>query len=71
MPEGPHNAERQAFIDGGMKLIATSGRPIGLYDLRKDPGEKQDLLSDTALAEPVIRRFKAFRRNLRVVRATR
>lgn len=69
MPEGPHNEERQAFLDEGMKLIVTRGRPIGLYDLRKDPGEKRDLLSDSALAEPVIQRFKAFRRTLRTVPA--
>lgn len=67
MSEGPYNDERQALIDGPMKLIATRGRPIGLYDLSADPGEKQDLLGDRARAEPVIARFKDMRRALRTV----
>lgn len=68
MAEGPHNAERQAFIEGDMKLIATSGRPIGLYDLKTDPQEKKDLLEDAERAKPIIARFKAKRRSLEVVR---
>lgn len=67
MSEGPHNAERQAFYDAQYKIIASNGRPIGLYDLEKDPGETTDLLGNAALANPVISRFKAFRRTLRTV----
>jgi arylsulfatase A-like enzyme len=67
MSAGPHNAERQAFVDGGMKLIATGGRPLGLYDLKNDPGEKKDLLDDEALKSDVLARYKAFRRGLKEV----
>jgi choline-sulfatase len=66
MSEGPNNAERQAFFDGAYKVIATNGRPIGLYDLERDPGETKDLLGD-ASAEPILSRFKSFRRTLRTV----
>jgi choline-sulfatase len=67
MSEGPYNDERQAYFDGKMKLIATNGKPLGLYDLDEDPGEKRDLLGDAAKAESIVARFKAFRRTLRTV----
>ncbi len=35
MTAGPNNADRVAFIDGNLKLIASDMRPIGLYDLEK------------------------------------
>jgi arylsulfatase A-like enzyme len=68
MSAGPHNAERQAFIENDVKLVATSGRPLGLFDLATDPLEKKDLLDDKARAEEVLARFKAFRRQLREVK---
>lgn len=71
MSEGPYNEERQAFVDGDLKLIATRGRPLGLYDLAKDPGEKQDLLGDPARAAPILARFRAMRRSLRTVEPRR
>ena len=67
MAAGPNNADRQALISGDKKLIASGGRPLGLYDLAADPGESKDLLDDPAQAEPMIAKFKAFRRNLREV----
>jgi arylsulfatase A-like enzyme len=67
MSAGPNNAERQAFIEGDHKLIASNGRPLGLYDLKSDPGEKQDLKKDKELLEKTTERFKAFRRELRLV----
>jgi len=67
MAAGPNNADRQAFIERGMKLIASNGRPLGLYDLSADPGETRDLLDDPAIREPVMARFQAFRRALRGV----
>jgi arylsulfatase A-like enzyme len=70
MAAGPHNAERQAFIDGNLKLVASNGRPLSLYDLAEDPGEKRDLLDDAALRARVVERFRAFRRGLREVRVT-
>lgn len=66
MSEGPYNEERQAFIDGDLKIIASNGRPLGLYDLAKDPEERRDLLGDPAASAGVVARFKAFRRTLRV-----
>jgi arylsulfatase A-like enzyme len=71
MSAGPYNEERQAFFDGSLKLIATNGRPLGLYDLARDPGETNDLLGDDAVARPVLAHFKAFRRTLRTVPARR
>jgi arylsulfatase A-like enzyme len=71
MSEGPNNSERQAFFDGAYKLIASNGRPIGLYDLERDPGEKRDLLGDAETSDPVVLRFKAFRRTLRTLPARR
>ncbi len=68
MSEGPHNAERQAFIENDMKLIASSARPLGLYDLKSDPGEEQNLLKDKSVSDGVVERFKAFRRELKWVR---
>jgi len=67
MSEGPHNAERQAFIDGDYKVIASNGRPLGLYDLAKDPGETNDLLGNDAVAGPVLAHFRAFRRTVRSI----
>lgn len=67
MAAGPNNAERQAFIEGDYKLIASSGRTLGLYNLKDDPGEKNDLSKDAAVVERVSERFKAFRRELKVV----
>jgi choline-sulfatase len=67
MAAGPNNADRQALIDGDKKLVASGGRPLSLYDLAADPGEKRDLLDDDAQALPMIAKFKAFRRALREV----
>ena len=67
MAAGPNNADRQALIEGDKKLVASGGRPLSLYDLGADPGETHDLLDDAAQAEPMIAKFKAFRRRLREV----
>jgi len=67
MSEGPHNAERQAYFDGDYKVIASNGRPLGLYDLAKDPGETNDLLGNDAVAGPVLAHFRAFRRTVRSI----
>ncbi|HEX3854358.1 MAG TPA: sulfatase-like hydrolase/transferase [Polyangiaceae bacterium] len=67
MAAGPNNADRQALIDDDKKLVASGGRPLSLYDLAADPGETKDLLDDPAQAEPMIGKFKAFRRGLREV----
>ncbi len=67
MAAGPNNADRQALIEDDKKLVASGGRPLSLYDLGADSGESKDLLDDAAQAEPMIAKFKAFRRRLRTV----
>lgn len=67
MAEGPHNAERRAYIDEDLKLVVSGGRPLGLYDLANDPAEKQDLSADKARLAPALERYRAFRRTLREV----
>jgi choline-sulfatase len=64
MPAGPYNDSREAYIDGDMKVIMSGPRPLGLYDLKADPGEKRDLLDDTARARPLVAKAKAFRKTL-------
>ncbi len=71
MSAGPNNADRQAFIEGDLKLIASGGRPLGLYDLAKDPGEKRDLLDGDEPKGTILPRFKAFRRSLKTVEVRR
>ncbi len=69
MQAGPHNAERQAFIENDLKLVMSAGRPLGLYDLGADPGEKQDLLDQQAdRAKTLLERAKAFKATLKEVR---
>lgn len=68
MPAGPYNSDRQALIEGDLKLITSDGRPLGLYDLAKDPAEKHDLLDDRELRGRMLALFKAFRRQLKPVR---
>ena len=68
MSAGPNNAERQAYIHGDFKLITSNGRPLGLYNLTADPDEKHDLLDDEVLRNKLLGEFKAYRRELRVVR---
>jgi arylsulfatase A-like enzyme len=64
MPAGPYNDERQAYIEDDKKLITSGGRPLGLFDLAKDPGEKRDLADDATLARPLLEKTRAFRRAL-------
>jgi arylsulfatase A-like enzyme len=64
MPAGPYNDSREAYIEDDMKLITSGNRALGLYDLKTDPGEKHDLLDDTAKARPLLAKAKAFRKTL-------
>jgi choline-sulfatase len=64
MPAGPYNDSREAYIENDMKLITSGGRALGLFDLKTDPGEKHDLLDDTAKARPFMAKTKAFRKTL-------
>ena len=67
MAAGPNNADRQALIEDDMKLVASGGRPLSLFDLHADPEESKDLLDDSNLAVPMLAKFKAFRRQLHEV----
>jgi choline-sulfatase len=67
MARGPHNAERQALIAGDLKLTASEGRVLGLYDLARDPGEKQDLSGDKQLVQPMRQKLSEVRSSLRRV----
>jgi choline-sulfatase len=69
MQAGPHNAERQAFIEHDMKLTLSAGRPLGLYDLKADAGEKKDLLDERQdEAKTLLERAKAFKTGLKEIR---
>jgi arylsulfatase A-like enzyme len=68
MSAGPNNAERQAYIENDLKLILSNGRPLGLYDLAADPDEKHDLLDQADKRAAIVASYKAYRRNLRIVR---
>jgi len=67
MPAGPYNDSREAYIEDDMKVITSGPRALGLFDLKADPGEKKDLLDDTAKARPLLARAKAFRKTLEEV----
>lgn len=71
MSEGPHNAERRAFIENDLKLTTSNGRPLGLYDLSTDPDEKKDLSGERDRVAAAVERFKEFQRTLREVRVRR
>jgi len=64
MPAGPYNDERQGYIENDLKLVTSGGRPLGLFDLASDPGEKKDLSGDRARLQPMLEKTKAFRRAL-------
>jgi choline-sulfatase len=67
MARGPHNAERQALIEGDMKLTVSEGRVLGLYDLAADPAEKDDLSKDRARVAAMREKLSAFKSRLRRV----
>jgi len=67
MPEGPFVPERQAFIEDDLKLITSKLRPMGLYDLAKDPEELDNLVKEVDRTKVALERMKKFRRNLKRV----
>ena len=67
MPAGPYNSDRQAYIEGDLKLITTKGAPVGLYNLASDPGEKNNLLSVSTKTESIYLNFTKFREELKTV----
>jgi arylsulfatase A-like enzyme len=67
MARGPHNAERQALIDGNQKLTVSEGRVLGLYDLAEDPAEKRNLTEDRARVQAMREKLASFKSRLRRV----
>jgi len=53
---------------GDLKLVTSGARPLSIFDLKSDPAEKNDLLDQPGVAEPLLARFRAFRSRLRPVR---
>jgi choline-sulfatase len=71
MAEGPHNKERRAFYQGDLKLITTNGRVLGLYDVKNDPEELQDLSDQKDKLSQVERAMNGYLDTLHEVPATR
>jgi hypothetical protein len=70
MPDGPFTHMRRAIIHGttpGMKLIHLGGRQYQLYDLARDPGEKEDLSGDPSLLEPMVQAFQSKRASVKEI----
>lgn len=68
MPGGPYNEERQALIQDDIKLIVSSGRTIGLYDLARDPAELVDLTRDAELLARSRGHLATLQAQLRLIR---
>ncbi len=69
MPGGPFVPERQGFINrDGRKIITSKLRPMGIYDLVKDPDENDNLVRDVELAKSALEEMKQFRRQLQRVK---
>jgi arylsulfatase A-like enzyme len=71
MPEGPHNRERRAFYSGDLKLITSGGQVLGLYDLSKDPAEKEDLSEDKEKVAPILKEMTTTFEGLQQIPARR
>jgi arylsulfatase A-like enzyme len=71
MPDGPFNDPRRSLLHGDLKLTVSNGARFEIYDLAKDPEEKNNLWekgSPEALEmEPL---YAAMRARLREVRVT-
>ncbi len=69
MPAGPNNDEKRAFYRGEKKLYISSGVAYSLYDLAKDPGEREDLAStDKATFAELRAAYEEMKARLREVR---
>jgi arylsulfatase A-like enzyme len=70
MPDGPYTHMRRALVHGdtpGMKLIHLGGRQYQLYDLARDPGEREDLSGDAARLTPMVDALQAQRALLKEI----
>jgi len=67
MPDGPYTHLRRGILHGptpGMKLIHLGGRQYQLYDLSRDPDEREDLAGDPAKLQPMLEALSAKRASL-------
>jgi arylsulfatase A-like enzyme len=70
MPAGPYNDARRALIHGDMKLIVSNNAAYELYDLSRDPEERQDLWPSREARREMGERYAAVRARLREIRVT-
>lgn len=70
MPDGPYTHLRRGIIHGptpGMKLIHLGGKLYQVYDLAKDPEEREDLSGDPSKLQPMIEALQAKRSTLKEI----
>lgn len=70
MPAGPFNDARRSLIHGDLKLTVSNGMSFELYDLAKDPEERQNLWEDPEQAKAIQPYHEAIKARLREVRVT-
>lgn len=71
MPGGPFNDPKRALIHGDLKLVVSNGVQHELYDLAKDPEERQDLWEDGGpAAKEIADLFAAAKARLREIKVT-
>jgi arylsulfatase A-like enzyme len=71
MPAGPYNDSRRALIHGDLKLTVSNGTSYELYDLGKDPDERQNLWgSDGAPGKEIASYYDVAKARLHEIRVT-
>lgn len=70
MPAGPFNDSRRSLIHGDLKLTVSNGTSFELYDLAKDPEERQDLWDDPEQAKAIQPYYDAAKARLREIAVT-
>jgi arylsulfatase A-like enzyme len=67
MPAGPYTAMRRALIHGttpGLKLVQLDSGAFQLFDLARDPDEKEDLAADPTRLKEMVAQMQAKRATL-------
>ena len=67
MPAGPYTPMRRALIHGttpGLKLVQLDSGAFQLFDLARDPDEKEDLATDATQLKPMVALMQAKRATL-------